>query len=221
MKIKFIKIINYIKKYFKRFLKLEFVIICAFSIFLFPIIRPNIVWLWHIFFYKYIGEISGHKYIFFITVSLLCIILFGLITTIFSDTFKEYLKQRRVKSLKLKEIISSDLKFKKSEEVFSIYFLDIESWAKKNNLHDKIPDYIWEDLRLAKQNLNFRFLSYNRISFLYLLKRYNKINYYMKVNTKIFKLLRNNKSKTMIKKKIIYCNNARRKIRLKRHKYYF
>jgi hypothetical protein len=127
IKIKFIKIINYLIKYFRRFLKLEFVIICVFSIFVFPLIRPNIVLLWRIFFYKYIGEILGHKYIFYITSSLLCLILFGLIAIIFSDTLREYFKQRRINSLTLRKIISSELEFKKSEQVFSLYILDIES----------------------------------------------------------------------------------------------
>jgi hypothetical protein len=193
MKIKFMKIINYIKKYFRRFLKLEFIIICLLSVFIFPIIRPNIVWLSHIFFSKYIGQILWHEYISYFFASIVCLIIFGLITAIFSDIslwIKEYFKQ--------KKIISSELEYKRLEGIYSFYILDLESWAKKNNLYNKISKNLWEELRIAKNNLNFRYTSYNRISLRYLLKRYRKINYFMKINTKIFKLLRNNKKKGII-----------------------
>lgn len=189
------KTINYIKKYFRRFLKVEFLIICLLSVFVFPTIRPNIVGFCHSFFSKYIGKIIWHEYIFFIFISIVCLIIFGLITAIFSDIclwIKEYFKE--------KKYISSDLEFKISKGVYSFYVLDLEYWARKNNLYDKVPENLWEKLRVAKSNLDFRYLSYKRISFRYLLKRYRKINYFMKINAKIFKLLRNNKSKSLLLK---------------------
>lgn len=189
------KIINYIKKYFRRFLKVEFIIICLLSVFVFPIIRPNIVSFCHSFFSKYIGKNIFYEYIFFIFISIVCLIIFGLITAIFSD-ISLWIKE----CFKPKKDIYSDLEFKISKGVYSFYILDIEYWARKNNLYDKVPENLWEKLRVAKSNLDFRYLSYKRISFRYLLKRYRKINYFMLINAKIFKLLRNNKSKSIILK---------------------
>ena len=193
MKINLIMIIYYIKKYFRRFLKLEFLIICLLSVFIFPIIRPIIIGFVYLLFSKYISQSVWYEYMLYIFSSIVCLIVFGLITAIFSDMYlsiKEYFKQDNIKY--------SDIKLYKSKKVYTFFLLDLESWARDNNLYNKVPDNLWKELRVAKGNLDFKFISYNRISFRYLLKRYRKINYFMKINTKIFKLLRNNKSKSII-----------------------
>jgi len=190
------KIINYIKKYFRRFLKPEFLIICLLSVFIFPLIRPSILWFCYYFLSKNIGEILWHEYIYYIFASIVCFIIFGLVTAISSD-FCSWIKK---KFFRQKEDIYSDLEFKKSYGVFSFYILDLESWAKKNNLYNKVPENLWEEFRIAKSNLDFRFLSFDRISFKHLLKRYRKIDHFMVINTKIFKLLRNNKSEGLLLK---------------------
>jgi hypothetical protein len=78
----------------------------------------------------------------------------------------------------------------------------LESWAKDNDLYNKVPDNLWKELRAAKSNLDFKFISYNRIYFKYLLKRYRKINHFMNINTKILKILRNNTSKGVVLKTV-------------------
>ena len=210
MKIILINIISYTKKYFRRFLKVEFLIICLLSVFVFPIIRPNIIRYCNLFISKYIGQFIWYEYISYSFASIICFIIFGLVTAIFSDIclyIKKYFKQ--------KNTIYSDLEFK-SKKVYSFYILDLESWAKDNKLYNKIPDNLWKELRIAKSNLNFKYISYNRISFIYLLKRYRKINNFMKINTKIFKLLRNKNNSNgiifnIVKKVFSYINNIYRK----------
>jgi hypothetical protein len=197
------KIINFTKRYFKRFSKPEFIIICLLSVFVFPLIRPSIIWFCYFFLSKNIGEILWDEYIYYVLASIVCFVVFGLVTAILSD-FCSWVK----KFFRKKETIYSDLEFKKSDGIFSFYILDLESWAKKNNLHNKVPENLWEKLRVAKSNLDFRFVSYNRISFKYLLKRYRKINQFMVINTKIFKLLRNDKSESIIIKFIRKIGNS-------------
>ena len=195
MKTNLMKIINYTKKYFRRFSKPEFIIICLLSVFIFPLIRPNIIWFCYTFLSKNIGDILWHEHMYYVFASIVCFVVFGLVTAISSD-FCSWIK----KFFWQKEAIYFNLEFKRYEGVFSFYIIDLESWAKKNNLHSKVPENLWEKLRTARSNLNFRFVSYNRISFKYLLKRYRKINHFMVINTKIFKLLRNNKSESIILK---------------------
>lgn len=116
------KMINYIKKYFKRIIKPEFLIICLLSILVFPIIRPYIVSVCNLLLFKCIGHVAyidNVKHIFSIIV---CLIVFGLAIAICTDIYlqlKKYYKQE-------KNIEQEELD-KRSKEIYSFYIQDLES----------------------------------------------------------------------------------------------
>lgn len=203
MKMILMKIINYAKKYLKGLLKPRFIGICLFSAFVFPFIKSDILK----FFAKWLFKLKGHNtdydLIFNGLPIIVGLILCNLIITMFTDIYrsvKESFKQEKSTEKSTEESNRKRLNYMGTKEVFTFHIHDLEVWARKNNLYDKVPETLWEELRVAKKACTFRYTIYEDIPLRPLLKRYRKINYFMNINTKIFMLLRNNKSNNILLK---------------------
>lgn len=193
-KIIFVKIKNYLTRCFSRFFKSQFWIFCILSLFVYPLFKSDIILWFELYFYKYIEEIPGHEIILYTFVSIISLIIFGLITTISNDIFlliKKYFKAKKIKNLELKV---------NKPQHFLFFIFNLESLAKENNLY-KVPENLWEVLRVAINNLNFKYIIYYRISFRHLLKIYRKIYFILYINAKIFKLLQNKNNNGILKKR--------------------
>jgi cell division septal protein FtsQ len=134
------KIIKYLKKYFSRFLIFEYIVSCILVVFIFSSIRPRILLISYEFLCKYIGKIPGHDYIYNIIISIVCLVLFGLITYILTDMCLEIKKYFKVKGNENKKEFDELYKKYRETKSYIIWLHDLEYLAKKTNLYNKVPE---------------------------------------------------------------------------------
>lgn len=186
-------IINYAIKYIKQILKMEFLMFCLLSAFLLPVIRFYVIKSSHTLLFKNLNPSWYLEYLEQALPLIFGVITCSIIVWVLKDIFR-YIKKYFI----AEKDINKELEYKKSKEVYSFYVHDLETWAKKNHFYNKVPEILWEEFRVAKKDLNMRYMSSKSISYKFLIKRYRRMNNFMKINTKILKLLRYNKSDNIL-----------------------
>jgi hypothetical protein len=107
----------------------------------------------------------------------LCIIFTTLINVIF-QWFKEY-----------NVLLNDGDILKLNMEYYPISLENIEHWAKMNDLHHKVPENMWNELRIALEKCKVK--NYNVKITLNILKiRNNNMQNLIKINEEIIKLLK-------------------------------
>lgn len=190
-------IIDYLMEYFSRFLIFENVMSCILVVFLFSIIKPKFSSKCIDFLCKYIGKIPWHDYIYNIIVSIVCLVLFGLITFIFKKMCLEIKKYFKTKENEKKKEFDGLYKKYRETGAYIIWLHDLECLAKKNNLYNKVPENLWEEYRVAKRNLKkdffFSLKKNKNFTSIDQLKEFDRIFHFMVISIKIYELMVNNK----------------------------
>lgn len=130
------------------------------------------------------------------------VVVFGLMLStiiykVLNDIYlrvKEYLIKNGVIGKKKEKLEKERKEYLSSKNIKIVFLQDLDVWARKNNCYDKVPEALWEELRVAEKRSKINYGGFEKIPLEVLKERYIRLHFQIEIVKKIIKLLENNKS---------------------------